>query len=169
MKKIRFLLSLLLLSLILVGCERCPYIVSFQNATMAGSDKNTIKVMFAKDDIYIDKAYDLMLQCDKENVTLNVHFENQPAFDINIKEKDYWYSLGNLYYSAKNLAEQEDFTNLKDAVNLTIIFESKIECNIKLKAVVGDKVENAEKTGYLLSNAQQVSKEYTQKITAIKE
>ena len=167
MKKIGYLFSVFLLMLILVGCGRTPLAVTFQNATMAGSDSNTIKVLFSKEKFYDDKVYDIWIKSNKDNSNLILHYENQENLEINLEKKDFWYSLTNLKYEYLNKAGSEDFISFENALNLTLIIESENECELTLKSVIGDKIQNADKTGFLISNTEDISKEYTQKITPL--
>ena len=163
MKKIAYLYFVLTLVFVLVGCERAPKVISFQNATMAGSDSNTVKIFIAKDKLYESKSYDIWVKSDKP-ITLTLNYENQESFIVNFEKEDYWYSLTNLEFESKNLKNQENYKSFKEALNQTLILKTNEECNITFKGVVGDKCENAEKTGFIFANAEDVSVEYMQKL-----
>ena len=167
MRKIIFLL-LVFCALFTIGCERMPKVISFQNATLAGSDSNTVKVIITQDKMYQDKCYDIWIKSDK-SLTVKVNYENEQEFNISFEKKDYWYSLTDLEYASKNLKGTEDYKNFKEALNKTIIFKTETECNLTFKGVIGDKVKNAEEKGYVFANAEDVSKEYTQKMTPLKQ
>ena len=168
MKKF-FNISLFLAVLfVFVGCQRTPVVATFQNATMAGSDANTVKIIFSDDKHYEDKVYDVWIKSDKDNSVLKMHYENEQTFIVSVEQKDYWYSLTSLEYESKNMAGKEDFESFKQALNKTLIIESEQESTLTFKVIVGDKIKNADETGYLIANAEDVSKEYKQKLTPLK-
>lgn len=150
------------------GCDRKPLVVSFQNATMAGSDQNTLNVFFADDKKFEDKYFDIWLKSDTENLEITINKSNQLAHEIKVEKSDNWYSLTSLEHISKNQTGQEDYSGYKDAIDITYIIRSAKECKLTFKAVTGDKIKNADETGFMLINAEDVSKEYTQKITPLK-
>jgi len=168
MKKILSLIAILVVCLTFCGCDRKPLTVTFQNATMAGSDQNTVNVFFADDKKFDNKVYDVWIKCDTDDVSLTINRSNQPKFKTNLKKKDMWYSMTTLELESDGKIAQEDYVTYKDAVDLVYVLQTNQKCKITFKAVTGDKTKNAEETGFLIANAEDVSKEFSLELKPLK-
>lgn len=168
-RKLAILLFLCLAIFPLCGCERKPYVVSFQNATMAGSDQNTLNIFFADDKKFDEKVYDIWVKSDTDALGLVINRSNQQPFEITIDKKDTWQSMTSIEFGANQKAGEEDYVGYKDAVDLIYIFQTSKEATLTFKAVTGDKIQNDTKTGYMLVNAEDVSKEFELKLSPLKD
>lgn len=168
MKRIVSVLIVFACAFMLCACDRKPLVVSFQNATMAGSDQNTINIYFADDKKFDEKVYDIWIKSDVDDLSLTVNKSNNPKYQIQMPKADIWYSMTSLELESYGKIAQEDYMMYTDAIDIVYVIQTNQKCKITLKAVTGDKVKNAEETGFLLANAEDVSKEYTQQLTPLK-
>lgn len=168
MKKILSLIAILAICLTFCGCDRKPMTVTFQNATMAGSDQNTVNIFFADDKKFDEKVCDIWIKSDTDDVTLTINKSNQPKFKTYLKKKDMWYSMTTLELESDGKIAQEDYAMYKDAVDLVYVLQTNQKCKVTFKAVTGDKTKNAEETGFLIANAEDVSKEFTLELKPLK-
>ena len=169
MKKTFSLIAIFAICLTFGACDRKPMTVTFQNATMAGSDQNTINIFFADDKKFDEKVCDIWIKSDTNDVALIINKSNQQKFKTYLKKKDMWHSMTTLELESDGKIAQEDYVMYKDAVDLVYVLQTNQKCNVTFKAVTGDKTKNAEETGFLIANAEDVSKEFVIELKPLKE
>jgi len=165
MKFIKKLLFLLLVPMLFMGCESTNDVraASFTDITASGSADFTIKVAMQSDDRVNKKAVDIQVRASKE-CELETWEENKNKVTITFDDKK-WKSLTTLMLTEP---DTEDFDIYEDVQSKTFIFNSGEEVNLTFRVVVGEKLENASKKGYILSNSKEISDEFTLKINRVK-
>ena len=158
MKKILcfFVCFLCGLCIAVAGCESENMLrtVSFTNVTGAGSDKHTVKVVFAQDKRVDEKYYDLQIKASGD-LTISIGREMEERRVISLNKE--WQSLTTLLVSEK---DSETFVKGKDAVTLTYIFTSKQVGSVVFRAVVGGVEKNASGKGQIITSPEVCSNEF---------
>lgn len=157
------------LSLFLFGCEYANNIrtASFSNITAYGSDKNTVKVSFEKDERVNDKYFDIQVRSSEE-VALNITEELGESLDVQITDTK-WNSLTTLLVNAKGKADTEVFEVYKKVQSKTYIITSEKEVTLTFRVVIGEAEKNSKGTGYILTNSKEVSDEFKLKLNKLKD
>lgn len=147
------------------GCERTNDLrsASFFDITVPSSQNKTIKVVFEKDSRVDEKFVDIQLRANKASIVL-CHEENKEDFELTFEDTK-WKSLTTLFYEAQNRSGEEEFKKYKETQSLTYIFSSEEEVVLTFRAVVGEPEQNSLKTGYILTNAKEISDEFKLKLT----
>ena len=157
------------IGLFIYGCENANNIrtATFSNITAYGSDKNTIKVSFERDDRVNDKYFDIQIRVSEE-IKLNIAEEMKESLEIDISGTR-WNSLTTLMVNASGAPDTEEFAIYKEVQSKTYIITAPKEVYITFRVVVGEAEENSKKTGYILSNSKEISEEYKVKLTKLKQ
>jgi len=165
MKLIKKLLFLLLVPILFVGCESTTDVrtASFTNITASGSADFTIKIAMQSDDRVNKKAVDIQVRANKE-CELKCWEENKSKMTI-IFDDTKWKSLTTLMLTEP---DTENFDIYEDVQSKTFIFNSSEKVELTFRVVVGEKLENASKKGYILSNSKEISDEFILKINRVK-
>lgn len=144
----------------LAGCESGNMLrtVSFTDATGAGSEKYTIKVVFAQDERVDDKYYDIQIKAGGD-LTISLGEEMKERKTMSLSSE--WQSLTTLLVEEENT---EEFVKGEEAVMKTYIFTSKQVGSVTFRAVVGGIEENASGKGYIITSAEVCSNEFNVEI-----
>ena len=152
-------------SFLILGCESTNNIRSayFSDLSTPGSEKNVIKVVFEKDSRVDEKYVDIQIRSSK---TSNVTFYEENKSPVTITFQDTkWNSLTTLVAIANDQKDTEVFKKYKNMQSITYIFETDESLTLTLRVVVGEAIENATNTGFILSNSKGVSNEFSKKMT----
>ena len=162
LKKIKYLIFPVLAALLFAGCEQTNDLIvaSFSNATADGSENFAAKLNFQQDKRLEEKYYDIQIMTDTENSKIVFWKEGEDKVTTTIKEKNRWKSLTSLKVDAAGLAGTETFQKLKDAVDVTYIFNTEKSIKIFLRVVSGEEVDNSAGTGKILANTEPVSQDF---------
>lgn len=171
MKKTILSLFLIISSVIIFmeGCEQSTKLqtASFSEITAAGSDNYAVRVTFANDKRLDGKGVDVQVKFSKTG-SITMWQENQEKFDYEITESDEWYSMTSIFTikgNAENLNTEVYETHDKILTKTYLFkYEGKGGMEITLRAVVGDKQQNAYKTGEILVDSEPISDQFTVKI-----
>lgn len=157
------------MGLVLFGCEYANNIrtASFSNITAYGSDKNTIKVSFERDNRVNEKYFDIQVRSSEE-VDLNITEEMKESLDIEIPDTK-WNSLTTLLVNAKEKPDTEIYDICKNIQSKTYIITSNKDVVLTFRVVIGEAEENSKKTGYILTNSKEISDEFKIKIAKLKD
>ncbi len=144
----------------LAGCENGNMLrtVSFSDVTSAGSDKYTVKAVFAQDKRVDDKYYDLQIKASGD-LTISIGEEMQERKVVSLRSE--WQSLTTLLLDEK---DREMFVKGEDAVMKTYIFSSKQTGAVTFRAVVGGVEENASGKGQIITSPEVCSNEFSVEI-----
>ena len=143
------------------GCEstndlRCAY---FSNITAPGSSNNALKVTYQKDSRVDEKYVDVQVKSNRE-CQIEFHKENEEAIDLVFYDTK-WNSLTTLICDAQGRENQESFKKYKETASQTFILATNYnDVFLTFRVVVGDSIENAGGTGFILTNAKEVSDEF---------
>lgn len=162
LRKVKYLIFPVLAALLFSGCEQANELIvaSFSNATADGSENFAAKLNFQQDKRMEEKFFDVQIMLDTENTKIVFWKEGEDKVTVTIAEKNRWKSLTSLQVGAAGLAGTEDFTRLKDAVDVTYIFNTEKPVKIFLRVVAGEAVDNSAGTGKILANTEPVSKDF---------
>ena len=162
MKKLFILVFSFFVAVTFLGCENATKIslASFSNMTSAGSENYTVKISFQSDTRFQEKYYDVQIMSDTEDVELVFWKEGEDKLTSTLTEKNVWNSLTSLKVSAAGLEGQEDFSQLKDAVNEIYIFNVNKPCKLIFRVVAGQISENSDKTGLIIANTEPISNDF---------
>lgn len=152
------------LGLLLFGCEYANNIrtASFANITAYGSDKNTVRIAFEKDERVNDKYFDIQVRS-SEAVDLNITEELRESLDVQITDTK-WNSLATLFVNAKGEPNTESFEVYKKVQSKTYIITSEKEVTLTFRVVIGEAEKNSNGMGYILTNSKEVSDEFKLKL-----
>ena len=147
----------------LAGCESGNMLrtVSFYEITGAGSEKYTVKVVYAQDKRVDDKYYDLQIKASGD-LTILLGKENDEKKTISLNKE--WQSLTSLLAKEEG---SETFVKGKDAVCDVYIFTSKQTGTVTFRAVVGGVEENASKKGQIITSPEVCSNEFSVEIKTL--
>ena len=147
-----------------VGCEDTNDLRSayFTNITQPDSSNNTIRVTFEKDSRVDEKYVDIQVRSNKE-AKIEINEENKQPEEISF-DNTKWNSLTTLLVEGVGESGTEVFRKYKETQSKTYILKTINEIELCFRVVVGDSNENATKTGYILTNAKEVSKEFKIKL-----
>lgn len=169
MKKIFKFAMFIVFASVLTGCEQSTQLrtASFSEITSAGSENYGVRVSFLNDSRLDGKGVDVQIKFNKKG-TITMWQENQEKFDYEILDSDEWYSMTTIFTIKDNPenANTETFETHEKAVSRTYLFNYKGEGGIELtlRAVAGDKQENAYKTGEILVDSTPISDQFNLKI-----
>ncbi|MEG1752191.1 MAG: hypothetical protein RR140_03320 [Clostridia bacterium] len=162
LKKTRFIISLIGMMFILVGCVREPLSVSIINRGKSGAE-HAVLINYSQEKLYKNKGVDLRLKSGTANVTFMVRKDLENFVSITLPEANEWHSLTTLLCNASEKPNTENFVKYDDAVNTTWLFKSEKDFCVQILCVAGDKFPNATKTGFLLTDTEPISKQFNLK------
>ena len=148
----------------LFGCEQTNDLrtVYFSEITAPQSTNYTVKIVFERDKRVNEKYIDIQLRSSVP-AAVRAYRENEEETEI-LFDDTKWNSLTTLFCAAKDQPETEDFKKYDETQSLTYIFRSEKALTLTLRVVAGEKKENASKTGFILTNAKEISDEFKLKI-----
>lgn len=154
----RKIISVLVLLFIFVlsACNLGEHAISvtFTNITATNSTNYTISIGYQSEDFYVNKGTDIYIKSDEDNTILTIQKELGNSSTIKLTEKNTFYSLTKLL----SMANDEDLKYKKydDLVSFNMFINSDKNCNLTLKAVVGNLSSNE----MVLLDVFDVSKEF---------
>ena len=165
MKRLFKFMLVFLLPVFIFGCEKTNDLrsVTMTEVSVPGSDEFGVRFTFLKDDRVEKKSFDIQVRANKP-IQVEAWKENEPSVEINFDDTK-WNSLTTLFAKARDIENHEDFYLYKDVQSLTYLFKGD-DVSLVFRVVVGDKVENATGTGYILGNSKEVSDEFELKLKA---
>ena len=160
LKKLSFIIASLIF--ILTGCESSTLIrtATISEITAAGSENYGVRVSFANDKRFEEKCVDVQVKFSKTGAII-LWQENQDKISYEIDQSDEWYSMTTIFAAQPNT---ETFEKHNKAVAKTYLFNYDGKMEITLRAVAGDRQENAYKTGEILVDSTPISDQFTLKI-----
>lgn len=158
MKKIVYVFCLCVLAgVILSGCEKGNTLVtaSFSNITMAGSENNTVKIVFSQDDRVDNRYYDVQIKANK-NGKIEACKEFNAKKEVSLTTD--WQSMTTLLLDEINT---EEFVKGSEAVPIVFIFTTTEPIVITLRVVTGGVEDNASGRGQIITSTEICSKEFS--------
>lgn len=167
MKKYRFLAIFLLIlaPLFIYACENATLIrtATISEITAVGSKNYGVRISFANDKRFEEKCVDVQVKFNKIG-DITFWEENGEKLIFEIDEIDEWYSLTTLIYKAQGKEGSENFEYHNQAKTRTYLFNFDGRVNVNIRAVAGDKELNSDETGYILTESEPISDQFTLKI-----
>ncbi len=114
--------------------------VTFSNLTSKGSKDYTVAVGYQQENSYENKGTDIFVKSDVENTTLTIRKELEDELTIKLTEKDNFYSLTKLLSVSGGVDLK--YNHYDKMVSFNVLIKSDKNCNLTLKAVVGNLSEN---------------------------
>lgn len=143
-----------------VGCDNQGLLcVHLSDATQGLSSNYAVRMVLDNDSRVEEKYVELQIKSSAEDTRLNFGEEGQEPQEIIIEEADEWYNITVLQASSNGMSGNETYEKYKDKGNMTYLFTSSVGAKISFRVVVGEAVQNDDKTGYVLTSAECVSNE----------
>lgn len=156
----------LLCAFILVGCENSTQIfaASFSDISVSGADNYGVGVKFQSDKRLEGKYVDVQVKSNKVIENMTIWEDNGEKFTFGFEEKDSWKSITTIFVNGKDKPNTEEFEQFDKVNARRYLFSAKEKVELTFRVVVGDSVDNAQKTGKVLVSSEPISKEFKLKV-----
>lgn len=159
MKKILlcFLTFILLFS---VGCDNQGLICAHLSDATQGLSTNYAVRMVLDDETRVEEKYvELQIKSTIEGLKLNFGEEGEEKQEIVIDKADEWYNITVLQASANGMSGKETYEKYSEKGNMTYLFTTSDEAKLTFRVVIGEAIQNDDKTGYILTATECISNE----------
>lgn len=156
----------MLCAVLFCACEGATDVMaaSFSDISISGADSYGIAVKFSEDKRIEDKYYDIQVRANKPIAEMQMWEDGGKKYKVSFDEKDEWQSLTTMFALGEGKPGTEKFIQMKEALGRRIMFSSTEKVNLTFRVVVGESVDNRDKTGKVIVSTEPISSEFTLKI-----
>ena len=163
MKKFLVCVCLMLMTVLLFGCENATEIeAGFISAISSpASETQAVKITFAKDSRLEGKGVDCQIRFDKAGQVV-LWLDGDEKIEFQVEKYDYWYSLATII--ADNKDKPLIFEEFDQALSKTLLFQSEVAQEVSIRVVAGQREPDFDNEGEVLVASEPISKQFRLKI-----